>query len=81
MCLHVAQRCCKTWDNATNNKVEKPVSFIMITVKQQMTVTGCKKWDAKKKKNAALLPGQEVYVQAHKELLCDLRSLCQGFVL
>lgn len=50
MCLHVAQRCCKTWDNATNNKVEKPVSFIMITVKHQMTVTGCKKWDAKKKK-------------------------------
>jgi len=55
MCGHVVQRCCKTWDNAANNKVEKPVSFMMITVKHQMTVTGCKKCDAEKKCNATTI--------------------------
>ena len=73
MCLHVAQRCCKTGDNATNNKVEKPVSFIMITVKHQMTVTGCKKWHAKKKKKKR---SRRVYIQVREELVCDFWSLC-----
>lgn len=38
----------------------------MITVKHEMTVTGCKKWDAKKKKkeNAAPLPSKEVYTHS-----------------
>ena len=61
MCLHVARRCCKTWDNATNNKVEKPVSFIMITVKHQMTVTGCKKMGCKKKKKKKKRQQRGVY--------------------
>lgn len=40
-----------------------------------MTVTGCKKWDAKKKKNAAPLPNKAEYIQALEDLAYDLRYI------